>query len=242
MNLILLHPDEVKNNRTVLTDARAKHIRKVLKAAPGKSLRVGVVNGPLGHGVVERIDSEDVELVCSFEKSLPARPKVDLLLAMPRPKVLKRLWAQFAALGVGKIVLLRAGKVERCYFDSHVIEPDFYVNLLLEGLQQARCTHLPEVQIEPLFKPYIEDRFANDFSEHWKLLADPSGKKRIRDFQCPDGAQRTVLAVGPEGGWTDYELEMLRGKGFALLGMGDRILRTDTAVVGLLSLLHEWAE
>lgn len=237
MNLILLHPDEVSAGRAVLTDHRARHIRKVLRASEGKELRIGLLNGALGTGAVQSIDAEKVVLDCRFDEEPPPKPKIDLLLAMPRPKVLKRMWAQLAALGVGKIVLLRADKVERFYFDSHVIEPEFYAKHLIEGLQQARCTHLPEVQVEPLFKPYIEDRFGAEFAGHLKVLADPSGTKRISDLKYGEG--RVLLAVGPEGGWTPFELEMLKARRFEMIGMGDRILRTDTAAIALLAVISE---
>ncbi len=240
MNLILLQPDELSSGRAVLTGGRAAHIRKVLKAVPGQELRIGLLNGPLGFGRVESVEPAGVVLECRFEAVPPPKPRLDLLLAMPRPKVLKRLWAQLAALGVGRIVLLRAEKVERFYFDSHVIQPEFYNGLLMEGLQQARCTHRPNVQVEPLFKPYIEDRFAADFANHRKLLADPSGIKRIRDLPPSSSSGRILLAVGPEGGWTPYELDMLKERGFELIGMGERILRSDTACIGLLSVLAEY--
>ena len=241
MNLILLQPDEVDSaGLCCLNGSRAKHVREVLRAEPGKPLRVGLLNGPLGAGVVDRIATEQVVLRCAFETASPPRPRIDLLLAMPRPKVMKRLWAQLAALGVGRIVLLRADKVERCYFDSHVIDPDFYTKLLLEGLQQARCTHLPEVLIRPRFKPFVEDELGALFPDHFKLLADPSGKKRMGDFfPRATSSLRILLAIGPEGGWTPYELEQLTARGFNLFGMGDRILRSDTATVGLLSVLAD---
>ncbi|MDF7823936.1 RsmE family RNA methyltransferase [Pontiellaceae bacterium B12227] len=240
MNLIILQASEVdEHGRVMLTDERARHIRKVLKPEVGKQLRVGLLNGPLGTGTVQALENQRVELNCSFENTLPPKPKTDLLLAMPRPKVLKRMWAQLAALGVGRIVLLRAEKVERYYFDSHVIDPAFYTKHLIEGLQQARCTHLPKVQVEPLFKPYVEDRLAPEFSNHWKLLADPSGEKRIGDCPPLEQDRRILLAIGPEGGWTPYELDLLKERNFELIGMGDRILRTDTATMGLLSVLNE---
>ncbi|MDF7805866.1 RsmE family RNA methyltransferase [Pontiellaceae bacterium B12219] len=249
MNLIIIHPSEVdEEHHVVLTDDRARHIRKVLNAGIGKELRVGLLDGPLGTGTVQSLEGHQVGLSCVFDGAVPPKPRMDLLLAMPRPKVLKRMWAQLAALGVGRIVLLRADKVERYYFDSHVIAPDFYNKMLMEGLQQARCTHLPTVQIEPLFKPFVEDRLGAEFSRHWKLLADPSGEKRIRDFQALSSSAKTaadlreterriLLAIGPEGGWTNFELEMLKERGFELFGMGNRILRTDTATVGLLAAL-----
>ena len=158
MNLIILQPSDVDaEGRAVLADERDRHIRKVLKAEPGKQLRIGLLNGALGTGTVEELGPDGVVLTCRFEAEPPPRPAIDLILAMPRPKVMRRLWAQLAALGVGRIVLLRSEKVERYYFDSHVLEPEFYNRLLIEGLQQARCTHLPEVMIRPLFKPFVED-------------------------------------------------------------------------------------
>ena len=238
MNLIILQPDDFRDDGlAVLSDGRARHIRKVLKAEPGKTLRIGLLNGPFGTGTVLAVDQHEVCLQCVVEESAPPKPRIDLLLAMPRPKVLKRLWAQLAALGVGQIVLVNADKVERFYFDTHVLEPDFYNARLIEGLQQARCTHLPEVLIRRRFKPFVEDELGGLFGDHLKLLADPAGERRIAGFDYND--ERVLLAIGPEGGWTEYELGMLQEHRFKLFGLGSRVLRTDTACIGLLSTLAE---
>ncbi len=249
MNLILISPEEVPPDNVVqLTDGRAKHIRTVLRAEPGRTLRIARLNGPFGVGTVEEIRGESVILSCEWEAAFPPRPAIDLLLAMPRPKVLKRLWAQFAALGLGRIFLTNAEKVEKYYFDTHVLEPDFYNARLIEGLQQARDTLLPEVRIIKQLKPFLENERFPDIGK--KLLADPSGSQNIFQTLEPDcvGTQRVaaqgkrgrvLLAVGPEGGWTPGEVELLQEKGFELFGMGPRILRTDTACIGLISLLAE---
>jgi 16S rRNA (uracil1498-N3)-methyltransferase len=239
MNLILIYPHEPDHaGRVALSDERAEHIRQVLRASPGKPLRVGLLNGPKGRAAVEAIGREEVVLRCEFEDRLPSRPTVDLLLALPRPKVMKRLWAQIAALGVGRIILTNAEKVERCYFDSHVLEPDFYNARLMEGLQQAGDTLLPEVRIIKELKPFVEDELDRILpATGIRLLADPSGAQNI--FQClGNSAPRPVcLAVGPEGGWTSYELELFASRGFQAFHAGPRILRTDTACVALLSAL-----
>ncbi len=141
MNLIVLEPGEVSDSGDViLSGARAEHLSSVLKVAPGHEVRVGVLNGPRGVGTVQSVGVSSVSLVCRFEPGIPARPRVDLLLALPRPKVLRRLWAQLAAVGVGHILLTNAERVERNYFDAHVLEPECYRPLLIEGLQQARDT------------------------------------------------------------------------------------------------------
>ena len=239
MNLILLHSDDFREGGIAeLSDARARHIREVLKAEPGKVLRVGLLNGALGRGTVLSVGEGAVRLACGFDPEPPARPRADLLLAMPRPKVVKRLWAQLAALGVGRIVLVNAEKVERFYFDSHVLDPAFYTRRLVEGLQQARCTHLPDVQVRRRFRPFVEDELEALFPGSVRLLADPSGERRLSGFSFPEN-RRVLLAVGPEGGWSPFEIELLRARGFELFGLGRRILRTDTACVALLGILSE---
>ena len=237
MNLILLLPEDfVSESVVLLKDYRAQHIQTVLKAEAGKILQVGILNGALGTGSILSIKPNEVSLECIFQKEVLPRPKLDLILAMPRPKVLKRLWAQITALGVNRLVLINATKVERFYFDSHVIDPTFYTPLLIEGLQQARCTHLPEVSIEQQFKPFVEDQISTLFSNQPKFLADPAGKKKINQLSLEE--TRPVLAIGPEGGWTSYERTLLQEHGFKLVGLGNRILRTDTACIALLSLFN----
>jgi RsmE family RNA methyltransferase len=239
MNIILIHPHEPDGEgRVCLTDDRARHIHSVLKAPTGKELRIGLLDGSAGRGTVIASSGSEVVLQCEFNAGIPPRPAVDLLLALPRPKVMKRLWAQLAALGVGRIILTNAEKVERFYFDSHVLEPDFYTARLIEGLQQAGDTLLPEVRIVRQLKPFLEDELDGIFPENGiRLLADPSGRQNF--FQCLESSapQRRCLAVGPEGGWTPYELELFTAHGFRIFHAGARILRTDTACVALLSML-----
>ncbi len=240
MNLILIHPDELTaDGRAHISDVRAKHIRNILRAKPGKKLRIGLLNGPLGTGAVDVVSPEKVVLTCSFEAEPPPRPSIDILLAMPRPKVLKRLWAQFAALGVGRIFITNAEKVERCYFDTHILKPDFYNARLVEGLQQARDTLLPEVVVVKNLKQFLENEPFPMVGR--KRLADPSGTRTI--FQTleddAESTSRILLGIGPEGGWMPSELDLFRAHHFEIIGMGSRILRTDTACIALISMLAE---
>ena len=95
MNLILLDAHEAGDAGDVtLTGARATHLLDVLRATPGQTVRVGLIDGPFGTGTVTGVADRRVTLRCAFDDEVPARPPVDLLLALPRPKVLRRLWAQ----------------------------------------------------------------------------------------------------------------------------------------------------
>jgi RsmE family RNA methyltransferase len=237
VNLVLIEPQELKTSGDIsLAGARAAHLLNVLHVAPGHEVRIGVLDGPRGVGTVQEMTGGTVMLRCALEHDIPPRPRIDLLLAVPRPKVMRRLWAQIAALGVGQIILTNAEKVERNYFDTHILEPESYRPLLIEGLQQSRDTRLPMVSIHRQFKILIEDRLDTLFGAGQRIVADPSATRPLSDVAS--GRERMLLAIGPEGGWNAFELELLEQHGFQPAGMGARTLRTDTACVALLALAH----
>jgi len=239
VNLILLEPDEATPlDRVIVTGARATHLRTVLGVAPGDTVRIGVIDGPCGEGTVVEMDATTVRLRCVLQREAPARPDIDLLLALPRPKVLRRLWAQLAAMGVGRIRLTNAARVERNYFDTHLLQPDVYRPLLVEGLQQARDTRLPIVTVHRQLKVFLEDELER-MSDQVRAYGDPNARTSVHAAVRTRNARRVLLAIGPEGGWTDYERALLGTHGFEAVTMGPRTLRSDTACVSLLALAHD---
>jgi RsmE family RNA methyltransferase len=239
MNLVLVEAAEIASGGEVtLSGPRAAHLLNVLHVEPGHSVRIGVVDGPRGTASVESIAGETISLRCALESDIPPRPNVDLLLAVPRPKVMRRLWAQIAALGAGQIILTNAEKVERNYFDTHILAPETYRPLLIEGLQQARDTRLPAVSIHRQFKVLVEDHLDALFADGLRVVADPSATTPLADVVRASAGKRVLLAIGPEGGWNAFELGLLAAHGFQSAGMGARTLRSDTACIALLALAH----
>jgi RsmE family RNA methyltransferase len=240
VNLILLEAAEIgADSNVALSGARAAHLANVLKVAPGHQVRMGILDGPRGVGTVQSIGDGTIALRCALESAIPPRPPVDLLLALPRPKVMRRLWAQIAALGVGRIILTNAEKVERNYFDTHILAPDTYRPLLVEGLQQARDTRLPLVSIHRQFKVLVEDELDHLFDRGVRVVADPAATQTVDTAAGKNCKERLLLAVGPEGGWNPFEVGLLDAHGFHPVGVGTRTLRTDTACVALLALVHD---
>ena len=236
--ILLDERDRLDSGRVTLADARAAHLLTVLKVTPGQTVRVGVLDGPMGVGTVESTADGRVTLRCELDTDAPPRPRIDLLLALPRPKVMRRLWAQVAALGVGRIMLTNAERVERPYFDSHVVTEASFRPLLVEGLQQARDTRLPAVTIHRQFKILVEDHLDALAGEALRLVADPTGSRTIGSAIREHSPHRVLLAIGPEGGWNAFEISLLRAHGFGLVGLGPRTLRVDTACTALLSIAH----
>jgi RsmE family RNA methyltransferase len=220
-----------------LTDHRARHLLGVLGVGPEQTVRVGLVDGPCGVATVAACGNGVVDLRCAFEVTPPPRPPVDLLLALPRPKVLQRLLPQLAALGVARIMLTNAERVERNYFDTHVLSPDVYRPLLIEGLQQARDTLLPAISVHRQFRVLIEDHLDGLCPVPTRIVTDPAAVTPLTAVAAR-AADRVLVAVGPEGGWNAFEMALMNQHGFSSAGLGGRTLRSDTACIAILAMVH----
>ncbi|OGQ86354.1 MAG: 16S rRNA (uracil(1498)-N(3))-methyltransferase [Deltaproteobacteria bacterium RIFOXYD12_FULL_56_24] len=238
MNLILLHPEELSDHHVTLTGRRAEHIRKILRGAIGDSVRVGMLGGLLGSGCIREMTGDRIVLQVQLTSEPPPFPPTDLILAVPRPIMLKRVLAQAASLGVSRIFLLNANRVEKSFFSSTLIQNNAFTEPLLLGLEQAIDTRLPEISVHPRFRPFVEDFLPELLADcPIRLLAHPEGERSMAKAAQGLHNQRAVLAIGPEGGWVDFEVQRFKEQGFTPFSLGPRILRVDTAVPALLAQL-----
>ncbi len=237
MNLMLLAPDEVSNNQVVVSGRRAEHLRQVLKVMPGDTVRIGVVRGQVGTARVLAVEGDAVRLAMEVMQQPVFRGLyVELILALPRPIMLQRILKQATVLGVRRFHLIRSHRVEKSFFQSPVLEPGKLHTVLLEGMEQAMDTWLPEVCIHPRFKPFVEEVMPTFAGQG--VIADPGGAGTLAGLPVSgEPGQRLLVAVGPEGGWSDFELHCFADQGFYDFTMGNRILHVDTAVVCLLAQL-----
>ncbi len=234
MNLILLFPEDfISEIRVRLQGRRLKHVREVHRAVVGDELCVGMVDGLIGIGTVSCLDRSALEMDVRFERKPPAALPATLVLALPRPKVLRRVLRAATVMGVKRIFLVNAFRVEKSYWQSPFLEPDAVRQQLVLGLEQARDTVLPEVLLQPLFKPFVEDELPSVIKGTLPLVAHPAaGDPAPRQASGP-----VTLAVGPEGGFIPYEVEALSAVGFKPVSFGERILNVETAIPALLSCL-----
>ena len=239
MNLILFKSHEIAADDTiVINDRRSEHIIRILGCKPGDTVRAGMINGPVGSGQIVSIRDTEVVLLFTPEGRAPDQPAVDLILGLVRPIMLKKILAQAASLGVGRIFLIKANRVEKSFFGAGLLKDEKYNTYLIEGLEQAKDTYLPQLTIHERFRPFVEDfipTIAKNYSK--MLLAHPEAGEGLNQASGTGISGRILLAVGPEGGWVDFEIEKFLDQSFVPVSMGSRVLRTDTAVVALLSQL-----
>lgn len=234
MNLLLLEDsDFVAPDRVLLNGRRLRHLQEVHRAAVGDSLRVGRIGGLMGQGQLLRLDVDAAELSIELQQPPPAKLPVTLLLALPRPKMLKRILQAVASQGVERLVLLNSYRVEKSFWQTPFLSPEAIREQLILGLEQSRDTVLPEVSIEQRFKPFVEDRLPYLTAGRLGLVAHPG------DYPaCPRAIEQPLtLAIGPEGGWIAYEVDKLQEAGLQPVQLGPRILRVETAVTALLGRL-----
>lgn len=262
MNRILFEKDEICGDCVTFDGARAEHVLNVLHGEIGQVLKTGVVDGLMGTSTIEKIEplppdsatglaQGRITVRCVHDQTAVA-PWVDLLMAPPRPRALKRLLPQLAQMGVRRIVLVGAEKVEKAFWGAQLLKEEIYRPLLLDGLMQAGTTAMPTIHTHRSFRHYLEKGgFDADFGRQpLRVVAHPhvpTGEislrdkisSREKDAVASEISLREevvpVVAIGPEGGWTDEEVAMLQALGFVGMSLGPRILRTDTATIAVLA-------
>ncbi|KJH74313.1 MULTISPECIES: 16S rRNA (uracil(1498)-N(3))-methyltransferase [unclassified Pseudomonas] len=234
MNLLLLEEaDFIAADRVILRDRRLTHMQEVHRSQVGDSLRVGRIGGLMGSAELLRLDTTEAELRVTLDQPPPSKLPLTMVLALPRPKMLRRVFQTVAAMGVPRIILVNSYRVEKSFWQTPFLEPDAIREQLILGLEQARDSVLPEIIIEKRFKPFVEDRLPAITEGTLGLVGHPGNYP-----PCPRGLNEPVtLAIGPEGGWIPYEIDLLAKAGLQPVQLGERILRVETAVTALLARL-----
>jgi RsmE family RNA methyltransferase len=235
MNLIILSKNDFieGTSRVNIQDHRLEHIIKVNKPSVGDELRVGLINGNIGYGRITRIEENNVEMDVVLDRKPPAPLQLTLIFAMVRPRVFKRILTQVSAMGIKKIIVINSYRVEKSFWKSPVLGKESLNKYLIMGLEQGQDTIVPEVLIRPLFKPFVEDELPDMIKGTRPFVAHPYASE-----QCPYNIGKPVtLAVGPEGGFIQYEVKKLIECGFTAVHLGERTLHVESAISGLVSRL-----
>jgi RsmE family RNA methyltransferase len=235
VNLILLtEQDFVTDGQVVLSDQRCAHIRQVHGSQVGDTVRVGILNGLMGQATIQQLDQQQVTLSVSMDQQPPAKLPLTIVLALPRPKMIRRIFRTIAELGVARLYVINSYKVEKSFWQSPALQEDNIRSYLIDGLQQAKDTALPEVHFQRLFKPFVEDQLPGIIQGSKSLVAHPQ-----LGTPCPHQLDEPItLAIGPEGGFTPYEVEKLQAIGFSGIHLGSRILKVENALGSLVAKLY----
>jgi 16S rRNA (uracil1498-N3)-methyltransferase len=236
MNIILIEGSEMREGKITLSDHRAAHIIKILKCAEGDSVKVGILHGKIGTAQIVGLQKKfpfKVELIGRVESAPPPKEPVDFVLALPRPIMLRRILSQIAALGVENLHIVNANRVEKSFWNTSLIEKEVFTEHLIHGLEQAVDTVMPNIVFHTRFKPFMEDYLPTVSARYTHMLLAHPGSTGGLGTLLGRNRERVLVAIGPEGGWVDYEVGLFRNQGFSDFNIGCRILKVDTAVVNI---------
>jgi len=220
VNLLLLSPEDfISPTRVRISGRRLDEVNRI----GATTLRAGLLGGRMG--TAELVGPGELEVHLDSDPP-PALP-LTLILALPRPKVLNRVIAGATSMGIKKIFLINAWRVEKSYWKSPKL--DHLRDQALLGLEQARDTVLPQIELHRFFVPFVEALQIDGMA----LVAHPGARE-----VCPRDVQQPVtLAIGPEGGFIDAEIDSFSRAGFRAVSLGPRILRVETALPSLVGRL-----
>jgi RsmE family RNA methyltransferase len=230
MNLMLLQANEVDDGgRAILRGRRFEHLKEVLRSQEGDFVRVGILDAGVGVAEILRCRQDCVEI--RVGKISPQHlPENELVLALPRPKSLRRILRTAASMAVARITLINAWKVDKAYWSSPLLRKEALAQEMLLGAEQGGWARVPHIEMERLFVPALAKLSARERPGYVLQPRTPSWLD-----QTPASRIGRVLAVGPEGGWTERELNSLVEAGFAAVCISDSILRSDVAVAAALA-------
>lgn len=239
MNIIILtEKDKTDDGIYSIGDDRFTHIRNILKSEVGEIIKIGFLNGPIGQAEIIHIGNEalKIKILKTNELNL-LEPQIHIILALPRPQTLKKVLNTIATMGVHQLHLIRSAKVEKSYFHSPLLEKRNMTKYLIEGLSQGKRTKLPDVTIHYKFKQFFENNYTDKGEEHLKLLAHADVDNYL-SIDKKNIIKKITIAIGPEGGWNEFESNFMLQKGFKSFKLSESILRVENAVTASLAQLE----
>ena len=234
MNILLLQPEDHWLDATTvrISDRRAVHLRQVLRSAVGETIRVGVVGGLRGDALITAIDASGITLAVALNEPPPARHRFDIVLALPRPKMLRRILRTVAEFGVCNLHLINSARVEKSFWQTPLLAEDNVEEALRAGMERARDTVGPVVHQHRLFRPFVEDQLSTICAGRPCWLAEMGSATALAETP----AKPAVVMIGPEGGFVPFELDLAQSLMAQPVHLGPRVLSVDTALTAALAL------
>ena len=233
MNLILFESHEL-DAPLPRADRRAVHILDVLRRKPGESFDVGLLNGPRGKATLAALGPDALTLSFAWLPPLPPAPALSLIVGLPRPQTARDILRDATTLGATALHFVRSEKGEASYAQSTLWSSGEWRRHIIAGAEQSFDPRIPEVT------------HGRGLAETLATLPNAARCLALDNYESPQPFGECalmrevpiVLAFGAERGWSGPERNFLRAHGFIFAHLGERVLRTETAVVAALAIVR----
>ncbi len=218
--------DEVSGNAATLTGAHAAHLIRVLRARVGQEFDIAA-GANVRRGRIVTIHEDRVDFELGEEVSTPASVSVTLLLAIFKFDRMEWAIEKCTELGVSRIVPLIARRTDAHLATAALKRVDRWRKIALQASEQSRRAVPPEIS-DPI---KLKDAMLIPGGTRI-VLSESEQQTQLRDVLAqPESDGEILLAIGPEGGWTDDELQFFQKSGWTAVSLGPTILRAETAAI-----------
>ena len=224
--------DEVHENTASLTGEHASHLSRVLRAQIGQMFDIATGDG-VRQGTITSISDDRVEF--ALGDALDVKSSANLTLVLAIFKFDRMEWAieKCTEIGVARIIPVIAGRTDTHLAAAAVKRQERWQRIARQATEQSRRSAPPEItapiRLKELGSAVVPAASPGGHAPRI-VLAESQANTGLRDV-LPSSASEAVLAIGPEGGWTDDELRWFRESGWTAASLGNTILRAETAAM-----------
>jgi 16S rRNA (uracil1498-N3)-methyltransferase len=232
MELFFAEPDKITNNRITLDEFESRHILTTLKKKKGDKIRVTDGQGNVYHStIIKELKELELEycIIDTFDKD---RPGLTLAVGFIRPNRLDIMLEKCTELGVAQFILFKS------QFSNYIsYNLSRFQKILRQAIKQSVQFYLPRISIIDKFEDFLKNTVKYDL----KIVAENPQSKgilyRLSEYKV-DNFKNIVLAIGPEGGFHDEEIELFENYEYIPVSLGNTRLRTETAALTGISVLQ----
>lgn len=230
MNFFFIREAELTSDdeALVVCDDRLDRLKLSMDIHAGTEFRIAVENRGRGIAKVASLTASEMSLVYGISDCLSDAISIDVMLALPRPKVVGRLIPRLVSMGISSLTLINAAGVKKEYFSTHWLGLDKIQALAIAAIEQSGVFKRPEICIQKELRPFLEDNRGCCVDGNRRLLFEPGD---IRTQYTGSNSDAVTLAIGPETGWTDFEKKLFLESEFSLFSMGPEHLASDVAAI-----------
>lgn len=217
-------------------ESKLEHIKSVLKFVGGEEIFAGQKNGKLFICSYEPTSDGGAKLQPLREIDNPPPINTTLAVSFARPQITQRLLYESACFGVNNLIFYSATKGERDYIKSSLYTKGEYQKWLEKGAEQACATSIPHFECAESLEDAIEKIGKLTPPNALKIAPDVyEATMTISDSLANSQHTHIVAVLGSERGFDNTDRLLLKKKNFALVSLGKRVLRTDSAIIATLS-------
>ncbi|MBI3399119.1 MAG: 16S rRNA (uracil(1498)-N(3))-methyltransferase [Deltaproteobacteria bacterium] len=235
--------EQIDDNKkmVLITGKELHHLKDVLRLKKGNEVIVFNGKGQELAGIIEAVSKNEASIIIRKKLNTSSESRFEIILCQGLAKAEKMdmIIQKAIELGVSRVVPFIAERVVPNVDNEKIIKKTRrWKRIALEAAKQCRRSVIPEIE-EPISFTKVLSRCSADDERYLKIISwEGENKNTLKDVLRADKYSGSVVLIGPEGGFSEAEVDEAKRSGFAPVMLGPRILRTETASISILAIIQ----